>query len=389
MMSAVRTETNKPGSGSLSPRHRLGQWVPGVLFWGFQVALTAAVVALNDRSLTTQGSLGRSLITWGVWAMLAPLFVGLDRLLPLSRDAIFRRFLVHIPFSLVFTALSLYLDAAVNAMLKTGLRPFPPPQDALFRMFQNRFFVYWMLLLIYLTYDYTSHLRQREVRTAELERLLSQARLEALRAKLHPHFLFNTLNTISAKVEREPRTARRMIEQLGELLRMSMAFDHDQEIPLARELSFIDRYFALLKIRFEERLETRIDVDFEARDALVPALILQPLVENAIRYGTAGRPGRSWVEVRGWRKDDKLYLQVADNGPGLPAGWDAASQTGIGISSTRERLARLYGDRGQSFGIHSEPQKGVRIELMLPFSRRQQSPANLTEDYGQHPRVSR
>jgi len=363
------------------------RWLPGVFFWSFQVALTSAAFALTNRTATREGSLARSLITWGVWALLAPLIVGLDRWMPLSREAIFKRFVVHIPFSLVFTALNLYIDTEANALLRTGGQPFPLPQDVLARAFQSRFFVYWMLLATYLLFDYASSLRQREVRTAELERLLSQARLEALRAKLHPHFLFNTLNTISAKVEREPRTARRMIEQLGELLRISMSSDNDQEIPLVQELTFIERYLDLQKIRFEERLETSIDIEPGLQDALVPTFILQPLVENAIRYGASAHLDHSIVEVRAWREDGRLRLQVEDNGPGLPPGWDPEKQRGLGIASTRERLRRLYGDRERTFGIHSEPDKGVRVDLSIPLRRAGAQACELIGEYGEHSRI--
>jgi two-component system LytT family sensor kinase len=364
------------------------QWLPGVFFWSFQVALTSAAFALTNRTATREGSLGRSLITWGVWALLAPLIVGLDRWLPLSREAIFKRFVLHIPFSLVFTALNLYIDTETNALLHTGAQPFPLPQDVLARAFQSRFFVYWMLLLIYLLFDYATNLRQREVRTAELERLLSQARLEALRAKLHPHFLFNTLNTISAKVEREPRTARRMIEQLGELLRISMSTDNDQDIPLMQELTFIERYLDLQKIRFEERLDTSVDIEPGLHDALVPTFILQPLVENAIRYGTAACLDQSVVEVRAWQEDGRLRLQVEDNGPGLPPGWEPENQRGLGIASTRERLRRLYGDRERTFEIHSEPGKGVRVDVSIPLRRSRGLTPEQVEDYGEHSRIS-
>jgi two-component system LytT family sensor kinase len=385
----MRSEVSRVSSRAQNHWRQSGQWLPGVFFWGFQVAMTSAAIALINGTLTREESLGRSLITWSVWALLAPLIVGLDRWLPLSREAIFKRFVIHIPFSLVFTALNLYIDTEINLLLKTSARPFPPPLDVLGHAFQSRFFVYWMLLLIYLLFDYAGNLRQRETRTAELERLLSQARLEALRAKLHPHFLFNTLNTISAKVEREPRTARRMIEQLGELLRMSMSSDNEQEIPLVQELAFIERYLDLQKIRFEERLETRVHVDPGVQDALVPTFILQPLVENAIRYGTGARLEPSLVQVLAWREDGKLHLRVQDDGPGLPRGWDLERQVGIGISSTRERLRRLYGDRDQSFQIHSEPDKGVRVDLTLPFRSTNTHAHDLIEDYGQHSRISR
>ncbi len=310
-------------------------------------------------------------MAWGVWALLAPLIVGIDRWLPLSRDAIFKRFVVHIPLSLFFTGLNLYSDTLITSVIYSRPKPFPSPSavitDSLGGLFQARFVVYWVVLFAYITLDYASHLKEREIRTAELERLVSEARLDMLRAKLHPHFLFNTLNTISAHIEREPRTARRLLEQLGELLRLSLAHADDQEIPLAQEIAFIERYLDLQKARLDDRLETVVQVDADVLDALVPTFILQPLVENAIRHGTAPRSDPGIVEVRGWRSNGQLHLRVQDDGPGLPEGWDKKRHEGIGISNTRERLRQLYGDREQKFEISSGAGKGVQVDLSLPF----------------------
>jgi two-component system LytT family sensor kinase len=358
-------------SSSRKQDGKLGRWLPVLLFWLFQVALTSTASGPPGHQYTRHESIERSLMAWGVWALLAPLIVGIDRLLPLSRDAIFKRFLVHIPLSLFFTGLNLYSDMLITSLVNSRLMPFPMPynviRDSLGGQFQARFVVYWVVLFAYITMDYASHLKEREVRTAELEHLVSEARLDVLRAKLHPHFLFNTLNTISAHVEREPRTARRLLEQLGELLRLSLTHAEDQEIPLAQEIAFIERYLDLQKARLEDRLEAIVQVDADVLDALVPTFILQPLVENAIRHGAAPRLEPGLVEVRAWRTNGLLHLRIQDDGPGLPPDWDPDDNAGIGISNTRERLRRLYGDRQQNFEISSDAGKGVRVDLSFPF----------------------
>lgn len=348
-----------------------GRWLPVLFFWLFQVALTSTMNGSRGHPLSRRESIEISLIAWGVWALLAPLIVGIDRWLPLSRDAIFKRFLVHIPFSLFFTGLNLYSDALITASLNSPHSPFPNPIEVLRLdlggVFQSRFVVYWLVLFAYIMLDYAHHLKERDLRTAELEQLVSEARLEALRAKLHPHFLFNTLNTISALVEREPKTARRLLEQLGELLRLSLTHADAPEIPLAQEIAFIESYFALQKARHEDLLETEINVDPDVLHALVPTFILQPLVENAIRHGTAQRIEKGLVQVRAWRTNGHIHLSVQDDGPGLPPGWDARTTAGIGISNTRERLRHLYGDREQQFEIASAKGSGVRADLCFPF----------------------
>jgi sensor histidine kinase YesM len=158
-----------------------------------------------------------------------------------------------------------------------------------------------------------------------------------------------------------------MLEELGELLRLSLAHAEDPEIPLAQEIAFIERYLYLQKARFEERLTARVIVDPDTMHAMVPTFILQPLVENAIRHGTQPRSARSLVEVQAWQDNGQLHLRVRDDGPGLPPGWDAARCVGIGISNTRERLQRLYGDRDQCFKIVSEAGRGVSVDLNFPF----------------------
>ncbi|HYL37467.1 MAG TPA: histidine kinase [Bryobacteraceae bacterium] len=368
-------------SSNRRQRGKLARWLPVLFFWLFQVALTSTASGPPGHQFTRQESIEKSLLAWGVWALLAPLIVGIDRWLPLSRDAIFKRFLVHIPFSLFFTGLNLYSDALITSLLNSQLKPFPLPydviSDSMGGMFQARFVVYWVVLFAYITMDYADHLKEREIRTAELENLVSEARLDVLRAKLHPHFLFNTLNTISAHVEREPRTARRLLEQLGELLRLSLAHSEDQEIPLAQEIAFIERYLELQKARLDDRLEATLDVDPDVLDALVPTFILQPLVENAIRHGAAPRFEQGLVQVRAWRTNGQLHLTVQDDGPGLPPGWDPEESAGIGISNTRERLRHLYGDRHQNFEISSDAGKGVRVDLSFPFRDSNTSPLAL------------
>jgi two-component system LytT family sensor kinase len=371
----------------------LTRWLPVLFFWLFQVALTSTASGPLGHQYTRQESIERSIMAWGVWALLAPLIVGIDRWLPLSRNAIFKRVLIHIPLSLFFTGLNFYADTLITAMLNSRLRELPTPydviSDSLRGQFQARFVVYWVVLFAYITMDYASHLKEREVRTVELEHLLSEARLDMLRAKLHPHFLFNTLNTISAHVEREPRTARRLLEQLGELLRLSLTHADDQEIPLAQEIAFIERYLELQKARLEDRLEAVLQVEADVLDALVPTFILQPLVENAIRHGTAQRVEQGLVQVKAWRTNGQLHLSVEDDGPGLPPGWDPDVSEGIGISNTRERLRRLYGVREQIFEISSDVGKGVRVDLSFPFRDSNSARVAAENTYGYHSSAGR
>lgn len=350
----------------------LVRWLPMFFFYLLQVGLTATSrVGINGRVLTRGESIEGSVVSWTIWALLGPIIVGIDRRLPIARDALFKRFLLHIPLGLFFTALNLDLNFVIASLLAGRHHGLLPTLDVyrvwLNGAFQIRFIVYWVVVFVYSAYDYANHLREEEIRAAESERLASEARLAALTARLHPHFLFNALNTISTYVEQTPRTARRMLEQLGELLRLTLAHAEDPEIPLSQEVAFIERYFYLQKARFDERFAATVTVEPDTLHALVPTFILQPLVENAVRYGTESSLGQSVVEVSAWRSDGRLHLRVRDNGPGLPAGWDPERSVGTGISNTRERLQCFYGAEEQSFRISSQPMQGVSVDITVPF----------------------
>jgi sensor histidine kinase YesM len=197
---------------------------------------------------------------------------------------------------------------------------------------------------------------------------LADARLDALRMQINPHFLFNTLNTISSYLEQDPRGVRRMIARLSDLLRYTLEGTNAREVPLRQELGFIDSYLALQQIRFEERLKIDRDIDPDVLDALVPNLILQPLVENALKYGIDGREEGGRIELSVWRQGNYLHLCVGDDGPGLPPPGDTEvkDSQGIGLHNTRERLASLYGS-DQQFNLESSDGGGLIAHVVLPY----------------------
>jgi len=206
-----------------------------------------------------------------------------------------------------------------------------------------------------------------ELQLERLEKSYSQARLNALRMQLDPHFLFNALNTISSHVERDPKLTRLMIEHLGNLLRMSLESKDRQEVPLAEELAFLDHYLAIQKIRFGRRLKVDIDIAPEVRYAQVPSLFLQPLVENAIRHGISHRASGGSVAVTAEPVDGRLVIRVSDDGAGLPAGWSLENSKGLGLSVTRERIAGMYPDNEGSLTIKGRDEGGTEVEIFLPL----------------------
>lgn len=224
-----------------------------------------------------------------------------------------------------------------------------------------------MIVAIY-GYLYVRDARERELDTARLEAELGRARLEELRARLHPHFLFNTLNAISAHVGDDPAGAERMIDRLGALLRRSLAASAGQETTVAEEVETVELYLGIMRDRMGERLDASLDIDDEVLDATLPTLLLQPIVENAIEHGLGPRASGGRVAIRLAREDDRLVAVVEDDGVGLGADPQAALETGFGLSSTVERLRHLYGDRGR---LSLEPlPSGTRVRVEIPFVRR-------------------
>jgi two-component system LytT family sensor kinase len=223
---------------------------------------------------------------------------------------------------------------------------------------------YHINLLIYAVMIGSSHAaefyrryRERDQKLAQLETMLAQAQLNALRMQLHPHFLFNALNSLSDLIDRDAQTANQMVARLGAFLRLTLQSPETQEVMLAEEVEFLRNYLEIEKMRFEERLNIRLDIAPETSTAKVPHLILQPLVENAIRHGIAQRESDGCVEIRARRLDAMLCLQVSDNGPGIHAHNSAEDQNGngLGVLNTQARLQKLYGER-QRFEMSNLPE---------------------------------
>jgi two-component system LytT family sensor kinase len=223
----------------------------------------------------------------------------------------------------------------------------------------------------------TSYDRQARHRQ-QLEAELARAQLQSLKLQLHPHFLFNTLNTVTALVATDPRAAERVITGLSELLRLSFHHAAEHEVPLERELEILRRYVEIQHVRFSDRLRVDVRVDAEARRALVPNLILQPLVENAIRHGIAPRAAGGCVEIHAVRDGDLLCLRVSDDGVGVrpsasrsseasgDVGWGGEGGGGVGLSNTRARLRHLYGDR-HTFSAGAGARGGFEVRIAIPY----------------------
>lgn len=307
-------------------------------------------------------ALAINLVHYWIWGLLAPLIVLAARRRPFSRSSWPSALPVHGALSLVLTAVQISAAQLIlNVLGVSSSGTVPSLAKALRTNFHSSLPTYVLVLAVVHAIDYYAKYRDREVRASQLETRLAEARLAALKRQMNPHFLFNTLNSISSLMYVDPDAADAMLARLSELLRLALDADGEQEVPLARELAMLSRYLEIERIRFEERLRIEIDVAPAFLDARVPALSLQPLAENAIRHGIARRPEGGTLRVRAAREDGHLLLAVEDDGPGL-----ADSGDGIGLANLRERLEQLYGAE-QRLDLIDRPGHGVRVEITIPW----------------------
>ncbi len=333
------------------------------LFWSVVAFFFATQAYILGPDRTWAAAFAWAAPRWYIWGALTPLVIGVDRRLP-GRERLPRRLLMHAGLGILWTA----VFAAINMVVQWGLSGTLAPIDQLFfaRNFHWNYLIYWLIVGVYLAWDSYAEMQRRELQSAHLEKLLAEARLHTLQSQLHPHFLFNTLNAISAYMEKEPRVARRMMAELGELLRFSLDHASRQEITLAEELAFLENYLNIERMRFEDQLTIEVQAEPEALEALVPGFLLQPLVENAIRHGITTRASAGHIAVTATRSNGQLALEVRDDGVGLPEGWQLTEHSGVGLSNTVARLEQLYPDR-YAFRVDNAPDGGVRVAMTLPF----------------------
>ncbi|HEY0017696.1 MAG TPA: histidine kinase [Longimicrobium sp.] len=232
--------------------------------------------------------------------------------------------------------------------------------------------LYVVVLAFVVLLDRYRAARERELRVAHLEAGLARAQLQNLSAQLQPHFLFNALNAISSTMYEDVERADRMMTSLSELLRASLRASTAQQITLAEELEVLERYLELMRARFGERLRVDVDVEAGIAGARVPAMLLQPVVENALQHGAPPPPRPACVTVRAWRMGDRLMIEVRDNGPGLQGGPPVG--TGVGLTNTADRLRALYGD-AQSLAFENAAGGGLAVRMTMPYAQSAVLPA--------------
>jgi len=276
----------------------------------------------------------------------------------LERRDLRRRLVLHAVAGLLFAITAVLAIAALMVLRRPDLQfEFMAWKLGTFYVLYY-FAIYWAIAGAIHAAHYYGEAQAREER-------LARERLEVLRSKLNPHFLFNTLNAISTMaLQQDHERVTNSLGLLGDMLRATLDDSLPHEIPLARELDLADKYLAIQSIRFGDRLRVRRDIDPRSLDALVPSMLLQPIIENAIVHGVAAKPGEGWVKIETRSGDDRLVLEVSDSGDGFAAN----PGNGIGLANTRERLATLYRD-AHTIALQSLPGAGARVTIAIPLRR--------------------
>ncbi len=315
---------------------------------------------------------GRALFVEGVgcllWLLSTPLVLWLARRFRIGRINWRRRVPLHFLIALGLVSTLLTIDYVIY-MFGTGrpssLTPLRILQFIIYNV-DRWLLTYWVMVLSSHAFNYYKSFRKGELNAEQLRTQLAQSQLEALKMQLHPHFLFNTLHSISALLNKDVDAARTMISRLGDFLRLTLENSGTQEVPLHQELEFLNGYLEIERIRFQDRLTTSVKVDPSVLDVRVPNLILQPIVENAMRHAIATNSKIGRIEIVAGPQNGMLRIEVKDNGPGLTIVAPPGNlKQGVGLANTRARLERLYGSNHR-FELANEATGGFVVTLEIP-----------------------
>ena len=363
----------------LRHRHPWQLWLASYAVWVGVAMLYATSMyrfgRVYDHPVAFWETLKLPLVNNLIIATLTPIVIQIGLRHPLQRENWRLRAPLYVLGAMVFTAVHVLIRILVYPVVDTMTKqPWPVGWSLFERVFlwdmtEDGIYVYIPIILATHVVLYYQQSRARQLEALHLQTRLAQAQLKALKSQLQPHFLFNTLHSISALMMIDVERADKMLSRLSDLLRMSLEGSSWQEATLSCELQFVNAYLEIEKMRLGERLTVRTAIEPSTLDARVPHLLLQPLVENAVRHGIARRTerGEIWISVQ--KQDQQLHIQVSDNGPGFLMSEKDSSQHGLGLTVTQERLRGLYGDR-QRIHIDTAAGKGTVVHIYLPFDTR-------------------
>jgi two-component system, LytTR family, sensor kinase len=365
MLSLIKTAGNMTLAAVL--QNRTSKWLLGLLFW------TLLGLSFASQFYISSAKAGLE-VTWkqavtyalGDWYVFAVLSIPVTRLARAFRFDAGKRsisLIIHLAGSIAFSLSYMVLRAGLGswqsgATFNEAFRPL------LVKTWHFNLLIYCVIVAVSQAFDYYRRYREHELHASELEKHLVQAKLQALQMQLNPHFLFNTLHSVSSLMHKDVEAADRMIMRLSDLLRAALDGVATQEVSLQQEIDLLKLYLGIEQIRFGERLTVEMDVAPDTLNAQVPNFILQPLVENAIRHGIEPRARPGKIELHARRNADTLTVEVCDNGKGLASA--KPTREGVGLSNTRARLRELYGAAHQ-FELGPRADGGLRVAMTIPY----------------------
>lgn len=353
------------------------KWLSATLFFGVWTVVGLIFTALTyatdlGEQLGFSYALRLNLTRFYLWAVLAPLIFRFSYRFPVEfRPLRFRNLLLHVPAIFLFSSIHQLIHLAIAWWFAPD---FSERFNSIGEMYRTYFaaglyiglIVAALIVIAAHAFIYYESFRAGEAKRLALSAQLAQAQLQALKVQLHPHFLFNTLHSISSLVLEDPPRANAMIARLGDFLRLTLEHSADQMVTLKQEIEFLRCYLEIEQVRFEDRMTVDFKIEPSTLAAPVPHLILQPIVENAVRHAIAPRSAPGSISVSSSRLDGFLRLEVKDDGPGLKTNADSVESRGVGLGNVRARLNQIYGTEF-SFDLTNNPEGGLSVILSMPI----------------------
>jgi len=344
-------------------------WFVGFILWTILAFLTAAGAHVYMASMGSPVSWAQ-LLAWNItisliWSLLTPFVYELSRRYSFDRAGWHSALPIHVIASVVLAFVAAVALVSINPLITWTKEPNIP----FFAHVLSRTFMdiqrYWYIVLVTQTIAFYGKYQERQILSSQLEAQLARAQLEVLKIQLEPHFLFNTLNSIAALARHDGEAAEHMTLQLADLLRMSLDGVGVYEVPLQQELTFLQKYIDIQQVRFHDRLHVETEIDPRTLDTLVPNLILQPIVENAIRHGIGPRRAGGVIRISTWRDRDDVWMEIRDNGVGFTRG-GLMPPEGVGLSNTRGRLQQLYNE-DHAMVLEDATGGGCTVKIRVPY----------------------
>ena len=336
---------------------------PSFFHWGWILVVWSTIAFISATMLYLKLDAGGGnpnwwmlfavkLVIWLFWGFLSPFIFFTSKRFRVDRAHKFKGLLYHIPASIILVSLNILLYALIVVVVNDPKMSIDPESlintftALLINQFEWYFIIYWGIIIVSYAFEYYQQVQQNQISALQLESRLVKAQLQALKMQLHPHFLFNTLNTIAAQIRfDEKKAAVTMLAGLSNLLRKALQQREKQLLPLSEEIAFIKQYLEIEQVRFKQKLDLHIKTDPLTEGIEVPNFLLQPLVENAIYHGLAKKIEARKLEITTKKLDDLLIIEIYNDGPALPADFKPDNGSGIGLSSTVDRLQQFYGEK--------------------------------------------